>query len=81
MVPPESPVRGPADLAGVPVGVGYHSGSHFATVQALEAVLAPEQATLAFSCGADSWGHVWAGRACRWTWGCPPISRRRSGGW
>jgi hypothetical protein len=30
-VPPESPVRGPADLAGVPVGVGYHSGSHFAT--------------------------------------------------
>jgi ABC-type amino acid transport substrate-binding protein len=25
MVPPESPVRGPADLAGVPVGVGYHS--------------------------------------------------------
>jgi hypothetical protein len=48
MVPPESPVRGPADLAGVPVGVGYHSGSHFATVQALEAVLAPEQATLTF---------------------------------
>jgi NitT/TauT family transport system substrate-binding protein len=35
MVPPESPVRGPADLAGVPVGVGYHSGSHFATAQAL----------------------------------------------
>jgi len=30
MVPPESPVRGPADLAGVPVGVGRHSGSHFA---------------------------------------------------
>jgi NitT/TauT family transport system substrate-binding protein len=48
MVPPESPVRGPADLAGVPVGVGYHSGSHFATAQALEAVLAPEQATLTF---------------------------------
>jgi hypothetical protein len=48
MVPPESPVRGPAVLAGVPVGVGYHSGSHFATVQALEAVLAPDQATLTF---------------------------------
>ena len=48
LVPPESPVRGPGDLAGVPVGVGYHSGSHFATVQALEAVLAPEQATLIF---------------------------------
>jgi hypothetical protein len=35
-------VRGPADLAGVPVGVGYHSDSHFATARALEAVLAPE---------------------------------------
>ena len=43
VVPPESPVRGPADLAGVPVGVGYHSGSHFATVQALEGVLGPER--------------------------------------
>ena len=42
MVPSESPVRGPADLAGVPVGVGYHSDSHFATARALEAVLAPE---------------------------------------
>src|SRR5689334_4683371 len=30
VVPPESPVRRPEDLAGVPVGVGYHSGSHFA---------------------------------------------------
>ena len=35
---------------------------------------------LATSCGANSWGHGWAGRACRWTWGCPPISRRQSGG-
>ena len=48
MVPPESPVRGPADLAEVPVGVGFHSGSHFATVQALEAVLAPESVSLTF---------------------------------
>jgi hypothetical protein len=48
MVPPESPVRGPADLAGVPVGVGYHSCSHFATVQALEAMLAPESVSLTF---------------------------------
>jgi len=48
MVPPGSPVREPADLAGVPVGVGYHSGSHFATVQALEAVLAPEAVSLSF---------------------------------
>ena len=48
VVPPESPVRGPGDLAGVPVGVGYHSGSHFTTVQALEAALAPEDVSLTF---------------------------------
>jgi len=30
------------------VGVGYHSGSHFTTVQALEAVLAPDQVRLSF---------------------------------
>ena len=65
MVPPESPVRGPADLAGVPVGVGYHSGSHFATVQALEAVLAPEQATLTFRARPTSGStRCWTGR-CR----------------
>lgn len=48
VVPPESPVRRPEDLAGVPVGVGYHSGSHFATVQALEPVLPPGEITLTF---------------------------------
>jgi NitT/TauT family transport system substrate-binding protein len=48
MVPPGSPVRTPEDLAGVPVGVGYHSGSHFATVQALEAVLDTSQISLSF---------------------------------
>jgi ABC-type nitrate/sulfonate/bicarbonate transport system substrate-binding protein len=48
VVPPESPVRRPEDLAGVPIGVGYHSGSHFATVQALEAVLPPGQVNLSF---------------------------------
>jgi NitT/TauT family transport system substrate-binding protein len=48
LVPPDSPVRRPEDLAGVPVGVGYHSGSHFATLQALEAVLPPDQVNLTF---------------------------------
>ena len=74
MVPPESPVRGPTDLAGVPVGVGYHSGSHFATVQALEAVLAPEQATLTFQ------GPPTSGSTRCWTGGCrrPPCSGSRS---
>ncbi len=47
-VPPESEIRRPEDLAGVPVGVGYHSGSHFATLQALEAVLAADQISLTF---------------------------------
>jgi NitT/TauT family transport system substrate-binding protein len=48
VVPPESPIRRPEDLAGVPVGVGYHSGSHFATVQALESVLSPDEQKLTF---------------------------------
>ena len=48
VVPPESPVRHPEDLAGVPVGVGYHSGSHFAAVQALEPVLPPGELRLTF---------------------------------
>jgi ABC-type nitrate/sulfonate/bicarbonate transport system substrate-binding protein len=48
VVPPESPVRRPEDLAGVAVGVGYHSGSHFAALQALEAVLAPDRIRLTF---------------------------------
>jgi ABC-type nitrate/sulfonate/bicarbonate transport system substrate-binding protein len=48
MVPPESPVGRPEDLAGVAIGVGYHSGSHFATVQALESVLGPGELNLTF---------------------------------
>jgi ABC-type nitrate/sulfonate/bicarbonate transport system substrate-binding protein len=48
VVPPESPIHRPEDLAGVPIGVGYHSGSHFATVQALEPVLAPGELNLTF---------------------------------
>jgi NitT/TauT family transport system substrate-binding protein len=47
-VAPESDVRKPADLAGVEVGVGYHSGSHFSAIQALEAVVAPEDINLRF---------------------------------
>ena len=48
VVPPESPIRRAEDLAGVAVGVGYHSGSHFATLQALEAVLPADQVKLTF---------------------------------
>ncbi|MGH2598481.1 MAG: hypothetical protein ACRDJ9_03745, partial [Dehalococcoidia bacterium] len=47
-VPPESPVMRAADLAGVEIGVGYHSGSHFSALQALERFLAPEEISLRF---------------------------------
>ena len=48
VVPPESPIRRPEDLASVPIGVGYHSGSHFATLQALEDVLPAAEIRLSF---------------------------------
>src|ERR1700744_4996120 len=48
VVAPESPIRRPEDLAGVPIGVGYHSGSHFAALQALEGVLGPDDLKLTF---------------------------------
>ncbi|MBO0758224.1 MAG: ABC transporter substrate-binding protein [Bradyrhizobiaceae bacterium] len=50
-VPANSAIKTAADLAGVPVSVGYQSGSHYATVQALEAYLKPEQINLAYADG------------------------------
>ena len=47
----DSKIKTPADLAGVPVSVGYQSGSHYATVQALEQFLKPEQINLIYSDG------------------------------
>jgi NitT/TauT family transport system substrate-binding protein len=47
-VPPESPLRRPEDLAQVGVAVGYHSGSHFSALQALEQFLKPEEIRLRF---------------------------------
>lgn len=47
-VPPESFIKKPADLANVEVTVGYHSGSHFSTVQGLEQFVAPDQIKLHF---------------------------------
>jgi hypothetical protein len=46
-----SAIKTPADLAGVPISVGYQSGSHYATVQALEAYLKPEQINLNYADG------------------------------
>lgn len=48
-VAPDSPYRRPEDLAGVPVAVSYHSGSHYAAVQGLEPFLDATQRTLSFS--------------------------------
>jgi ABC-type nitrate/sulfonate/bicarbonate transport system substrate-binding protein len=50
-VPADSAVRGPADLAGVPISVGFQSGSHYSTVQALEQYLAPGDINLTFEDG------------------------------
>ena len=50
-VPPESPIKEPADLAGVPISVGYQSGSHYSTIQALEPYLKPEQINLSYAEG------------------------------
>jgi NitT/TauT family transport system substrate-binding protein len=44
----ESSIRKPEDLIGREVGVGYHSGSHFSALQALEAFLRPDQMNLKF---------------------------------
>ena len=50
-VPPDSPVREPKDLAGVPISVGYQSGSHYSTIQALEQFLRPGEIRLSFAGG------------------------------
>ncbi|HVZ24129.1 MAG TPA: hypothetical protein VG871_23820 [Vicinamibacterales bacterium] len=50
-VPEGSSIRTPADLAGVPVSVGYQSGSHYSTIQSLEQYLPADQITLSFNDG------------------------------
>jgi NitT/TauT family transport system substrate-binding protein len=47
-VAPESPHLEPDDLAGVAVGVGFHSGSHYSAIQGLEPFLERDQIQLAF---------------------------------
>jgi NitT/TauT family transport system substrate-binding protein len=44
----DSDIRKPEDLKGREVGVGYHSGSHFSALQALEPLLRPEDTNLKF---------------------------------
>ncbi len=50
-VPPDSAVRAPADLVNVPISVGYQSGSHYATLQALEQYLPQDSIRLSFNDG------------------------------
>ncbi len=50
-VPDDSPIREPADLKGVPISVGYQSGSHYATIQALEQYMSLADIKLTFSDG------------------------------
>jgi hypothetical protein len=50
-VKPDSPVREPADLAGVPISVGFQSGSHYSTIQALEQYMAKPEINLSFNDG------------------------------
>ena len=47
-VPAESSIRRPEDLADVPIAVGYHSGSHFTAIQALEIFLPKERIELTY---------------------------------
>lgn len=50
-VPADSPVRTPEDLAGVPISVGFQSGSHYSTIQALEQYMPASDIKLAFEDG------------------------------
>jgi NMT1/THI5 like len=50
-VPPDSPIKTPEDLAGVPIAVGYQSGSHYSTIQALEQYIPVSEINLTFADG------------------------------
>ena len=47
----DSAIRTPSDLAGVPISVGFQSGSHYSTIQALEQYLPPAEINLTFEDG------------------------------
>ena len=50
-VSPDSAIRKPEELAGVPISVGYQSGSHYSTIQALEQFLTLKEINLSFADG------------------------------
>jgi NitT/TauT family transport system substrate-binding protein len=49
MVAADSSYLRPEDLAGVPVAVGYHSGSHYSAIQGLEPFLEPSQIEMSYT--------------------------------
>jgi len=51
LVAADSKVRTPADLADVPIAVGFQSGSHYSTIQALEQYLPANRINLNFEDG------------------------------
>jgi hypothetical protein len=59
MVRADSPIRKPADLAGNEIAVGFRSGSHYTTIQALEPFIRREDIKLKF--GGMPWARVDAG--------------------
>jgi hypothetical protein len=44
-------VKTPEDLAGVPIAVGYQSGSHYSTIQSLEQYMPADKINLTFADG------------------------------
>src|SRR5229473_6429808 len=50
-VPPDSAIRNPEDLRGVPISVGHQSGSHYSTLQALEQTMPLSDIKLSFADG------------------------------
>ena len=50
-VPEASPIRTPEQLAGVPIAVGFQSGSHYSTIQALEPYMPADKIKLNFADG------------------------------
>ena len=50
-VPKDSPIMTPEDLKGVPISVGYQSGSHYSTIQALEQYMPVGDINLSFNDG------------------------------
>jgi hypothetical protein len=50
-VPADSPITTPEQLAGVPISVGYQSGSHYSAIQALEQYMPIADIRLSFADG------------------------------